>query len=475
MSLGQALFRNLSSAISGKVVALSLGVVTYAVLARHLGAAGLGEYRTVLTLLAFAGMAFDFGLYKVTLRQLSEPGADQETILSNAFALRALATAVAVVVLVALVYASHFDRPILAGVLIAGAGWIAYQLSELAIGIFQQKLVQHRAAIAEVSGAATTLATVFALSFTGAGPTAMLGATAIGWLVAMAVSWCYAARLVRFRPRVDWGLSRKMILAGLPIAGSGVLMMVHLRGDVLMLATLSGAHDVGIYDVSLKIYELLSTVPYIFGGLLLPLFVADRREGTGLRTRLQAAVSISLMLAAVLVGAVMVHAEAMVTLLGGQAFVDSGRIMRLLVLSFAFGAVSQVIRFAAVASDQQHTMLKADVVAVLAALAAFVILIPRFGPSGAAIGKLVGDALILGLSLLLLGRQVPASLWRPLPAAVGAGCLVVVLLSAAQRIGMHWIPACVVSALAAVATLYAVPYVRRELRILIQPAAARAE
>lgn len=241
-----------------------------------------------------------------------------------------------------------------------------------------------------------------------------------------------------------------------------------------MLATLRGAHDVGIYDVSLKVYELLSTVPYMFGGLLLPLFVADRREGAGLRQRLQAAVSISLILAAVLVGTVMVHAEAMATLLGGQAFADSGRVMRLLVLSFACGAVSQVIRFAAVASDQQHTMLKVDVVAVLAAMAAFVILIPRFGPSGAATGKLLGDALILGVSLLLLGRQLPASLRRPLPAAIGAGCLMVVLLSAAQRIGIHWIPACVLGGSAAVTALYAVPYVRGELRILIRPAAVRA-
>src|SRR6185312_13668271 len=95
-SLWFAILHNFGSAIGAKVAGLLIGIVTYGVLARTLGTEGLGRYRTVLTLLLFAGVMLDFGLYSITLRDISQPQADERRILGNAAALRIAATSCAI-------------------------------------------------------------------------------------------------------------------------------------------------------------------------------------------------------------------------------------------------------------------------------------------------------------------------------------------------------------------------------------------
>src|SRR6185437_7754257 len=127
---------NFGSAIGAKAAGLLLGIVAYGLLARTVGTAGLGRYRTVLTLLLFAGVVFDFGLYSITLRDISQPHADAHRILGNAVALRIAATSCAILLLVLGLLAVGASAT---GVMIAGVGWVALQLRELLRAVFQLK------------------------------------------------------------------------------------------------------------------------------------------------------------------------------------------------------------------------------------------------------------------------------------------------------------------------------------------------
>jgi O-antigen/teichoic acid export membrane protein len=300
-----ALFNNFGSAIGAKLAGLLLGIVAYGVLARTIGAAGLGKYRTVLTLLLFAGVVFDFGLYSITLRDISRPRADAHRILGNAVALRIATTSCAILLLVLGLVAAGASAT---GVMIAGIGWVALQLSELLRAVFQLKLAQPRGALAEVVGAAATLVLVVGLAGLHAGTDSMLAATAAGFCCTAAVSWRFAGGLLPFRLRFEWPVWRALILAGLPIGGSLIFQTIQLRVDVVFLALLRSPAELGLYDAPLKLYELLFAVPVLFGGLMLPLYVRDvgTRAGGTLAPRLSAALGVSFIFSmltfAVLVG-----------------------------------------------------------------------------------------------------------------------------------------------------------------------------
>src|SRR6185437_9113691 len=180
IALGTKLLGNLGSALAGRVIGALIGVVTFGVLARSIGADGLGDYRTVLTMLLFAGVVFDFGLYSITLREISHGEGDAHQILGNAAAMRIVATISAVLVLLLVLFLTDYDPDVRNGVMIAGAGWVGYQLNDVLRAVFQLKLAKHQGAIAETVGALVALVLVAGLAAIGAGTTAMLGATAIG-------------------------------------------------------------------------------------------------------------------------------------------------------------------------------------------------------------------------------------------------------------------------------------------------------
>lgn len=457
----------MGSALAGRLAASLIGVITFGVLARSIGAEGLGHYRTVLTMLLFAGVAFDFGLYSITLREMSQRSGRESNVLGNVVALRVMATICAVVLLFALLSFTTYDATVRYGVLIAGVGWVGYQLNDMLRAVFQEKLVKHKGALAEIIGASLALGLIIALATIDAGTDAMLAATAVGLLCSATLAWYFANQLVPFRMRFEWTVWRSVIIAGLPIAGSVILLNVQLRIDVLLLSAWHEAREVGLYDAPVKLYELLFVIPYLFGGMMMPLFVRDLNGGTGsLVPRLGAAIGASVVISALAFAVMFVHAEAIVTLLAGPEFIEAAAPLRILAASALFAGISAIMRFAATALHQPGQMLKVDVIGVTAAVIAHAILIPRYGMVGAALGKLCGDVVTSVSAMIVLRRQFTPAMLGMGPLALLAAAGLIGSLTAASHLGLNWMVGTILCTAIIGGALILVPHVRRGLKNL---------
>lgn len=443
--------------------------MTFGILARAIGADGLGDYRTVLTMLLFAGVVFDFGLYSITLREISRAdGDDSHRILGNAATIRIVATICAVLVLLLVLGLTNYDKDVRNGVLVAGAGWVGYQLNDVLRAVFQLKLAKLQGAIAETVGALVALVLVAGLAAIGAGTTAMLGATAIGLICTALLASYYANRLLSFRLRFDWPVWRALLVAGIPVAGSVLLLNVQLRADVLLLSTIRGARAVGLYDAPLKLYELLFVIPYLFGGMMMPLFMRDRGlDGSGsLGPRLRATISASVILSSLAFAVVFVHAESVIALLAGNGFAASAMPLRILAASALFAGISAILRFAATALHVPEKMFRVDVVGVSSAIGMHLLLIPTYGIIGAAVGKLCGDVVTAIGALLMLRKQFTIAIFNSIVVAAAAGIGLFEALYIADVNGMPWPIAIAICFPVISAGLYLVPHVRQELRCL---------
>jgi O-antigen/teichoic acid export membrane protein len=246
-----------------------------------------------------------------------------------------------------------------------------------------------------------------------------------------------------------------------------LLLNIQLRADVLLLSLFQNAQQVGLYDAPLKLYELLFVVTYLFGGMMMPLFVRDLNAGgSAFAARLGAAIGASALVSALAFGALFVHAESVVTLLAGSGFEGAADPLRILAASALFAGVSAILRFAATALHQPGRMLRVDAIGVSAAILAHVILIPRYGVVGAALGKLCGDVVTSMAALLMLRQQLTRAILGATLLACICGVALITALNGATYMGVHWMPSMVIGTALIGGALLLVPHVRQSLKAL---------
>jgi O-antigen/teichoic acid export membrane protein len=456
----------MAAIVSGKAMASVAGLATIMVLTRHLGPTQFGYYRTVLTYCAFAAVLADCGLYMINLREMSRPGADAGRVAGNALALRFVSTGSMLLAASAFAWATPYDVMVKWGVLIGAATYTCLQASDFLISIFQSVLKQGRNAIAEVVGAFATLAVVWVLAQTHAGALPMLGATLLGAMLAMAISWRLAHRLVPFRPSFDFTLWRQFLVAGLPIAGAQILGMAMLRGDALLLSLYKPAADVGMYGVPSKLFEIATSIPYQFAGLMMPALTAGAR---GTRKEfgkaLRSAVDVGAVYGAGVVLALAFFAPQILTLMAGAEFAAGAPALVFIAFAIALAGMTHVLRFALVACERPRFLLVGDSVACACAFIAYFALIPRYSYVGAAIGTVVAEVAALICMLVGLwrdGRPMP-SFVNPLKAVISAGVAAGAMSLVTRLLDVPWLVTLAFGGLVYLAGLAATRAIPRDL------------
>jgi O-antigen/teichoic acid export membrane protein len=472
MSLLRSLAANMAAIVSGKAMTAVAGLLTIMVLTRHLGPQEFGYYRTVLTYCAFAAVLADCGLYMINLREMSRAGADGAArVAGNALALRFLSTGSMLIVAAAFAWATPYDVTVKWGILIGVAIYTCLQASDFLISVFQSVLKQGRNAVAEVVGAVATLAAVWVLALTTrAGALPMLGATLLGAALAMGISWRLARRLVPFQLRFDVGLWRQFLVAGLPIAGAQILGMAMLRGDALLLSLYQPAADVGLYGVPAKLFELATSIPYQFAGLMMPALTAGARNNPQefhktLRNSVDAGAIYG-------VGVILVltpFAPQILTVMAGADFAAGAPALEIIAFAVALAGMTHILRFSLVACERPRFVLMGDSIACVCAFIAYFSLIPRFSFVGAALGTVVAEvaALICMLwGLKRAGRPLP-SIVNPLKAIVSGAVALGAMVLLTRSLDLPWLAALVVGGAVYVAGLALTRAIPRELVLTV--------
>jgi O-antigen/teichoic acid export membrane protein len=229
-------------------------------------------------------------------------------------------------------------------------------------------------------------------------------------------------------------------VAGLPIAGAQILGMAMLRGDSLLLSFYQPARDVGLYGVPSKLFELATSIPYQFAGLMMPALTAGARAGRlEFGTALRNAVDVGAVYG---VGVILVlawFAPQILTLMAGAGFAAGAPALMIIAFAVALAGMTHILRFALVACERPRLVLIGDSIACACAFVAYFVLIPRYSFVGAAIGTVVAE--VAALICMLVGLKRAG---RPLPAftnpakAVFSGALAAVAMVLLTRVEFPW-------------------------------------
>jgi O-antigen/teichoic acid export membrane protein len=390
-------------ALSSSFALLSLGRVgtifatffTVAIMARYLGAAGYGDYRLIIAILSLTTVLANLGTPLIVARELSKPTADQARVLGSAAGLRAVSVFTAIIVVVALSWAVSLRPAIVLGILCGSVGFIAVGLHDVFFTLFQQRLKQAGAVIAETAGASILVVLALVLARAEVGVLAFVLATAASSIVTAFISLCFARRLLAFSPRFridEWML---LLRPAAPIAVMNVLSLVYYRFDIIILGFLNSAEQVGFYGIPSKILDVIMGFTILFAGLVMPLMSRHAVHDVASFKRYFALGTATLMIATFgALSIIIVFAEEILSLVGGESFSEGANALRVLGLAAVVASIRYMGQQAITALDSQARLMRGFLLASIVGFVSYLVLIPRFGSTGAALGLLVGEGII---------------------------------------------------------------------------------
>lgn len=386
MSRTAAIAKNTVVQAVGRTLGTVLGLLTLGVMTRYLGTAGYGSFTTVTSFLQFFGILVDFGLSLTTVAMLSEAGVDRDKVSSNIFTLRVVSAAIFFALAPIAVLLFPYPGAIKAGVGIAAASFFFLAVNQVLTSVLQKELRMARAASAEVLGRLGLFLGAWYVARNDLGLAWMLAALVLGNLLSALWNWLLVRKLVDLSWRFDVAVWKDIAERSWPIALSITFNLIYLKGDVIILSLTRSQAEVGVYGAAYKILDVLTVIPIMFMGLVLPLLVKARTEGSSndWNRIMQKAFDFMALLAMPLVAGAVVVGRDLMTLFAGESFAEAGPLLVILIVACAAVFFGSMFGHAVIAVKMQKRMVWGYAIDAVLATVLYVTLIPKYGPTGAA-------------------------------------------------------------------------------------------
>jgi O-antigen/teichoic acid export membrane protein len=174
----------------------------------------------------------------------------------------------------------------------------------------------------------------------------------------------------------------------------------------MFLAAFHGEAVVGIYGIAYKIIDVVTMIPVMLMGLLLPSLTTFWKEKNKVDFShfLQKAFDFFMILAIPIAIGAQVVATPLSVFIGGSEFSDSGSILRILILATLGLFISSLYGHTIVAIEKQKPMAWGYAITAVLTLIGYLIFIPPFGMQGAAMMTLFSEFLIAILTFIVVFR-----------------------------------------------------------------------
>ena len=279
MSKTRAILHNSAIQMTGRGASMVLGVVTLGLMTRALGPAEFGYYTTAFSFLQFFGFLVDFGLTLTTVAMVSEDEARAPKILGAMLSLRAISAAIFLGLAPVVALAFPYPHEVRLAILFGTIAFFSLAVSQIFNGIFQWKLKMVAATIAEVVSKMGTLAVTFLVYLHGGSVVAMIGALVAGNVLQVTLLYFFSRHEVRVEPNLNRKLLREIISRSWPIGVSVAFNLIYLRADVIILSLFRSPTEVGFYGAAYKAVDVITVLPFMFMGLILPFMVRAFAKG----------------------------------------------------------------------------------------------------------------------------------------------------------------------------------------------------
>ena len=417
MAERKSIFANVSALAAGQMIAMGLGFVTHAILARAVGPADYGILGFSLAVVSYFGIAAALGTDSWAAREISTRRSEARAIVETILSLR-----------IALTLLSF------GGLLIFITIWrpepiVAYMLLIQSVGLFSAALTLDFAfqGMERMNAIARRFILSALVALAGIATSVSLGGSIVvaSSLLQLAAAVSAIVMIWEFTrivgcPRPQWQIEewRRILREATPLAVTVLVTTVYIYIDIVMLGILRPGTEVGQYVASTRILAVGLVAASILRSAILPVLArlqSSPVERKDIGTHHARLVATAGSLAAV--GGFLLAPE-ILEIVFGTDFRDAANTLRILMICLLLMNAIEVFHTQLVAWRLQTQQMWIIIAGTAANIGLNAVLIPRYGMEGAASATLVSSVLILALAAIVLRRNGYETHAGPMAAAM---------------------------------------------------------
>jgi O-antigen/teichoic acid export membrane protein len=396
--------------VLGRALNLVPGIVVTVLLTRALGDDGFGSWSTALAIVQIATPFGDFGLEQVTVRKAAAAREEERHWIGALITLRlAFALPVAIVTAVVQLVVADNSEMAAAGLLLTGTLLLA-PLSMTRVA-FQTRVRNDLTILVLTVNSILWTAAVIAVAASDGGMVWFAAAFLGSAVASVGLGLWLGTRLSRPRLRGSRQLWRELARIGVPIGVAGLVVTAYVKLDQVMLFSLAGAEDAGLYGAVYRFLDQAQFLPAALMTTLFPIMASSwpadpervRRIGRLIADYL-AIVSLPAL------GFTLVASEPVVRLLFGDDFLPAADALPILMAAFVVICFGYLAGNLVVILELQRLFLRNALIALAFNVVLNLILIPPYGFVAAAWVTLATEVLVTALTLSAALRRLELTL-----------------------------------------------------------------
>jgi O-antigen/teichoic acid export membrane protein len=379
-----------------------------AIITRYLGQTGFGQYTTVISFLQFFGIIADFGLSLTTTQMISGNAESTEKTMRNILTLRLISSFVFIGLAPFIILFFPYPEIVKWGVFLTAFSFYFITIIQVLTGLFQRELKMFEVTMAEIVGRLVLVILTAIMAMTNAGISWLFIAMSIGSLINLIIVFAASKKYFRFKLAFDREVYREIWQRSWPIALSISFNLLYLKMDAIILSLTHPAADVGLYGAAYRVLDILTMLPAVYMGIMLPHITKAFKDKNhnDLRKLMQQAFDSLMIFAVPTVLGTFLIAEKIMVFVAGGAFALAGRILLILILASAAIFITSLFGYAVVAINRQKTMMWGYLTTAVVTLIGYLIFIPLYGYWGAAWMTVFSEVMVMIWSFVVVYREI---------------------------------------------------------------------
>jgi O-antigen/teichoic acid export membrane protein len=415
----------------GKLASMAAGLVLAVLIARQLGAAGIGVYAASVGFYQVLRSAGEGGARTWLVREVARDGSDTSRALVHLASMAAVRAAVVIPLGLLLIPLVGMSSDLTKGFQIVLIGFMAGVMTPIQEAVFYAYQRTQHIMFGEFGLAFLTTAISVILLQRGHGVSSLLAVFVALRVILVAVYFLIIhLAVVPVKARLSFRYAIGLVKGTRAFAASSVLSALFSRCELMTLSVMGSPAQIGYYGAGSKLVEPWTVIPQTVMPNVLPVLSRSYASGDGNAPRI-VLLSIRLLQAVALPVTMLlvVLAEPLVNTLFGAGLADAVIVVQILAGTVALQFLNAVLWRVLVARGDEARMLKAQALTIAPRVVCTVGLTWWLSATGAAISALAATALhavLLARSLTASGEEIRllSLTWRCAAAALGAGLLV---------------------------------------------------